>query len=100
MGKEGELSRHQHGFPLLGKTIMVTRARAQSVEISARLEALGATVIHCATIEVAEPLSWTLLDASIQRLAEYDWLVFTSATGVEVFFHRLREKSIDGDLTQ
>jgi uroporphyrinogen III methyltransferase/synthase len=92
MDKGEELRRHQHGFPLLGKTVVVTRARPQSAEITTRLEALGATVIHCATIEVAAPVSWGPVDASIQRLAEYDWLVFTSANGVEFFFQRLREK--------
>lgn len=99
MNKEEELRRYQLGFPLLGKTVVVTRARAQSREISTRLEALGATVIHCPTIEVAPPVSWAPLDASIQRLADYDWLVFTSANGVEFFFQRLREIGSDAGAT-
>src|SRR5690606_9314561 len=32
-------------YPLLGKTILVTRARPQAGELSARLEALGANVL-------------------------------------------------------
>jgi uroporphyrinogen III methyltransferase / synthase len=91
MNKEEELRRSRAGFTLRGKTVVVTRARAQSAEITARLEALGANVIHCPTIEIAPPASWTPLDASIQGLVEYDWLVFTSANGVEFFFQRLRE---------
>jgi uroporphyrinogen III methyltransferase / synthase len=92
MQKEADLRRRQHGFRLLGKTVVVTRTPAQSYEITRQLEAFGATVIHCATIAVAPPASWASLDDSIQRLAEYDWLVFTSTNGVEFFFHRLREK--------
>lgn len=95
MDEEEEPGRHQRRFPLLGKTVVVTRARAQSAEITSRLEALGATVIHCATIGIAPPTSWAPLDASIRRLAEYDWLVFTSANGVEFFFQRLREMGSD-----
>lgn len=97
MEKEEEPKPLQHGFPLLGKTVVVTRARAQSAEITNRLEALGATVIHCATIEVAPPDSWAALDSAIQNLPEYDWLVFTSANGVESFFRRLREKRTEGN---
>ena len=92
MQKEADLRRRQHGFRLLGKTVVVTRTPAQSYEITRQLEAFGATVIHCATIAVAPPASWASVDDSIQRLAEYDWLVFTSTNGVEFFFHRLREK--------
>lgn len=92
MEKEGDFRQPQRGLPLFGKTVVITRAQAQSAEITARLEALGATVIHCATIEVAPPSIWAPLDAAIQRLATYDWLVFTSLNGVEFFFHRLREK--------
>jgi uroporphyrinogen III methyltransferase/synthase len=78
-------------LPLSGKTVLVTRARAQSSDITAQLEALGATVIHCPSIEIATPTSWDQLDASIGRLAEYDWIVFTSANGVEFFFRRRTE---------
>lgn len=82
--------------PLLQKTVVVTRARAQSVEMTSELEALGATVIHCPTIEVIPPDSWASLDASIERITEYDWIVFTSANGVDFFFRRLRERRIEG----
>jgi uroporphyrinogen III methyltransferase/synthase len=97
MDDEEDLRRHQDGFPLLGKTVVVTRARAQSAEITARLEAFGATVLHCATIEVVPPSSWAPLDEAILRLDDYDWLVFTSTNGVEFFFRRLREKRTDNN---
>lgn len=99
MNNNEELRRQQRGFPLRGKTVMVTRARAQSAEITTQLEALGANVIHCPTIEIAPPDSWAPLDASIQKLAEYDWLVFTSANGVEFFSQRLRDKEGGGIAT-
>jgi len=85
-------SRH---LPLRGKTIVVTRARAQSGEITSQLEALGATVIHCPTIEVVPPSSWAPLDAAIGRVREYDWIVFTSPNAIDFFLGRLREKEGD-----
>lgn len=81
---------------LAGKTVMLTRPRAQSEEMTGLLEGLGATVIHCPTIEVAAPSSWSALDAAIERIEIYDWLVFTSANGPEFFFARLAEKRGDG----
>jgi uroporphyrinogen III methyltransferase / synthase len=77
--------------PLRGKTVLVTRPRGQSEDIAAQLEALGAAVIHCPTIEVVPPSSWAPLDASIRKIKQYDWIVFTSANGVHFFFHRLNE---------
>ncbi|MEK6405357.1 MAG: uroporphyrinogen-III synthase [Acidobacteriota bacterium] len=82
--------------PLRGKTVLVTRPRGQSEDIAARLEALGATVILCPTIEVVPPSSWVALDASIQEIKEYDWIIFTSANGVRFFFRRLGEIRSDG----
>lgn len=81
---------------LAGKTVMLTRPPAQSAEMAARLAELGATIIHCPTIEIAEPSSWGPLDAAIDRLESYDWLIFTSANGVEFFFRRLAAKRGDG----
>lgn len=82
--------------PLKGKTILVTRPRAQSEEITKQLEALGAAVIHCPTIEVVAPSSWAALDASIARIQEYEWVVFTSANGAHFFFRRLTETRSEG----
>src|SRR5712691_5713460 len=79
-----------------GKTVLVTRARAQSEDITTKLEALGASVIHCPTIEVVPPDSWASLDASIQRIKEYDWIVFTSANGVHYFLRRLNSGRTEG----
>jgi uroporphyrinogen III methyltransferase/synthase len=77
--------------PLLGKTILVTRARTQSERITTQLEALGASVIHFPTIEIVPPDSWAALDASIGRIRDYDWILFTSANGVNFFLNRFAE---------
>ncbi|MGH9834717.1 MAG: uroporphyrinogen-III synthase [Blastocatellia bacterium] len=55
------------------------------------LEQLGAEVISCPTIEIREPANWAQLDRALIHLSWYDWLVFTSANGVEYFLRRLDE---------
>jgi uroporphyrinogen III methyltransferase/synthase len=74
--------------PLEGRTVMTTRAAAQSAEFAAELERYGARVVSCPTIEIVEPESYALLDEAIENLFGYDWLIFTSTNGVEFFMRR------------
>jgi uroporphyrinogen III methyltransferase / synthase len=76
-------------LPLSGRTVMITRARAQAAEFAAALEAYGARVVACPTIEIVAPESYALLDEALENLFGYDWLVFTSANAVEHFTRRL-----------
>jgi uroporphyrinogen III methyltransferase/synthase len=68
--------------PLFGTSVVVTRAREQASELSARLVALGAAVVELPAIRCV-PNDFTLPD-----LARFDWLVFTSANGIDAFFDR------------
>lgn len=81
--------------PLLGKRIVVTRARAQASDLVNRLESLGAHCMECPTIQTAPPDNWGPVDQAIDDLGGYDWLIFTSVNGVAYFFERLFEKGRD-----
>jgi len=83
-------------MPLFGRTIVVTRARATSSEFAASLRRLGADIVQFPTIETAPPKSFAALDKAIARLHSFDWIIFTSAAGVESFIERL--KSLGGDI--
>jgi len=75
--------------PLLGKQIVITRARKQASGFLKMLSDAGAECRECPTIEVAPPPSWDALDKAITGLPDYDWLIFTSVNGVTFFFERL-----------
>jgi len=77
--------------PLLDKKILITRAREQSAEFESSLKNLGAEVIEFPTIEIVPPSRWKNLDCAIARLNSYDWIIFTSANGVNFFLKRLKE---------
>jgi uroporphyrinogen III methyltransferase/synthase len=77
---------------LTGKTIVITRAAAQSADLRNRLEDLGARVIECPTIQIIPPKTWKPVDEAIRRLSTYQWLLFTSANAVEQFMDRMRER--------
>lgn len=76
--------------PLFGKTFVVTRARAQASKLTGQLEAEGAKVIEVPAIRIVEPDDFAPLDNAQKNLDSYDWVVFTSANGVDGFFRRLR----------
>jgi uroporphyrinogen III methyltransferase/synthase len=77
-------------MPLFGRRIVVTRAAGNAARFANRLRALGAEAIEFPTIENAPPASFAILDRAIAELASFDWIVFTSATGVTAFIERMR----------
>jgi uroporphyrinogen III methyltransferase / synthase len=76
---------------LMGKRIVVTRARRQAKPLVQAIEALGGQVIEFPTIEIRPPESYEPLDGAIERIKTYDWLIFTSANGVERFLARFEK---------
>jgi uroporphyrinogen III methyltransferase/synthase len=70
--------------PLHGRTIAVTRARAQASGLAARLRALGAEVVEAPAIRI-RPLPGGLPD----DLEGYDLVCLTSPNGVACLFERL-----------
>ncbi len=82
--------------PLFGKRILVTRARSQASKLTAKLENLGAEVLEAPAISMADPAdNYAALDKAIGHVADYHWLIFTSANGVERFFARLFKSGKD-----
>jgi uroporphyrinogen III methyltransferase / synthase len=76
-------------LPLMGKTILVTRAAEQASNFTNLLEGQGAKVIEMPALEIVPPSSWFLLDEAIKNLSEFNWLILTSANAVTYFFDRL-----------
>src|SRR5881397_3411479 len=72
--------------PLSGKRIVVTRTRKQASALSNKLRALGAQVIELPTIRIEPPSDLREFAELVQDVHVYDWIVFTSANGVEAFF--------------
>jgi|WetSurMetagenome_2_1015567.scaffolds.fasta_scaffold18910_4 uroporphyrinogen III methyltransferase / synthase len=81
--------------PLWGKTAVVTRTRGQASVLTELLAAAGARCLEVPTLEVAPPDDFGPLDAALQHLSDYAWVIFTSANGVAAFFQRLFEKGRD-----
>src|SRR6266702_2095886 len=72
---------------LSGKRIVVTRTRKQASALSNKLRALGAQVVELPTIRIEPPTDLREFAELVQDAHIYDWIVFTSANGVEAFFN-------------
>lgn len=90
-------------LPLSGKRVLVTRTREQASVLSERLRSLGAVPVEFPTIRIVPPSNWSQMDELLRlvctgsanqhediREYAYDWLVFTSANGVNICLERLR----------
>lgn len=75
--------------PLYGCRVLVSRAKKQAGALSSALRALGCRVLEIPFIEIRKPTSYKSLDAALRNIAAYDWLILTSANGVEALFERL-----------
>ena len=92
VGKTAGLTLDWRGnLPLNGKRIIITRPHGRGETLSARLRDLGAEVIHLPTIRLST------IHGSLDGvdLAGWDWIGFTSVTGVNAFFELLSETGRD-----
>jgi uroporphyrinogen III methyltransferase / synthase len=100
-GSVAAIGKSAESGPLAQRTILITRARAQSIEFAALLEGYGARVVACPTIEIVPPESYQPLDEALANLYGYDWLIFTSTNAVEHFLARLEVAGLDvGELDE
>jgi uroporphyrinogen III methyltransferase/synthase len=82
--------------PLFGTSVLVAGSKRTSRKLRQRLNVLGAEVITQPAIRVAPPADWSGPDSALERIDEYDWLVFTSGNGVDGLLSRIFETG--GDL--
>jgi uroporphyrinogen III methyltransferase / synthase len=83
------------GGPLAGRSVVVTRARAQASDLAASLERMGAEVIQFPTIRIEDPLDPEPLRRAVREADRFDWIVFTSVNGVQRFWAELRAAGLD-----
>ncbi len=81
--------------PLLGKKIVVTRAREQASSIAQSLSSLGAQVIEFPTIQINPIADFTEVKKETSKMSEYDWVIFTSVNGVEHYYNALEKMKKD-----
>ena len=80
---------------LTGLRVLVGRAPHQASALSFGLRALGAEVVEIPFIEIRKPRLYQPLDAALNNIGNYDWLILTSVNGLEAVWRRLKILGID-----
>ena len=89
VGLEGRLAWFSAVRPLAGLSVAVTRARAQSSGLAARLRSLGASVVEAPAIRIVA------LEGPAPDVGGYDLVCLTSPNGVDLLFSRLAAAGLD-----
>ncbi|GAC1523647.1 MAG: uroporphyrinogen-III C-methyltransferase [Polyangiales bacterium] len=81
---------------LFGKRVLVTRAREQAGSAAALLRERGADPVVVPTIEIHPPSDPAAMIDAVQSMGErYDWVVLTSANGVDRLWAEIRRQGRD-----
>ena len=76
--------------PLSGRRILVAGSEDRVPVLSEALAREGASVVPFATVRITPPQDLGPLDEALRSWASFDWVVFTSAHGVEAVAERAR----------
>ena len=82
-------------LPLAGWKVLVTRPKELISSMAEKLRRKGAEVLELPAIETRPCQDLHLLDRALEQLSGYQWIVFTSPTGVRIFFEQMRGKNCD-----
>jgi uroporphyrinogen III methyltransferase / synthase len=82
--------------PLFGKTVLVARPENQAEETIRELVDLGAKVLYQKAITIKAVERKSDFDVQIKRIADFNWLIFSSTNGVDQFCQRFYELGLDG----
>ncbi len=77
-------------LPLAGWRVLVTRPGNLISRTAGSLRELGAEVLELPSIRTVPMEDQSLLMKALDEISSYQWLVFTSPTGVEMFFQELK----------
>jgi uroporphyrinogen III methyltransferase/synthase len=80
--------------PLFGWRVLVTRAQSPRSSLAQALADAGAEVVEAPATRI-EPLDPGCVRGAIAHLDAYDWIIFTSQNGVELFWGALRDLGLD-----
>jgi uroporphyrinogen III methyltransferase/synthase len=81
--------------PLFGRRVLVTRAREQAGKTATFLRAQGADPVVVPTIEIHPPSDPAPLSEAVANVGRYQWVVLTSANGVERLFDEVARQKKD-----
>lgn len=81
--------------PLEGKKILIPRLNEDKEESSSLIKDLGGIPIYVEIVKVVATKELQKLDEIVKNNLDYDWIVFTSKTGVRIFCDLIKKYKIN-----
>lgn len=81
--------------PLFGENIVVTRCRKQSSSLVEKISDMGGNPIEIPTIKIQKVEDNKELEAEIDKIKDYTYIIFSSKNAVDIFFDKLNEMGYD-----
>jgi uroporphyrinogen III methyltransferase/synthase len=83
--------------PLYGRTVAVTRARAQASGLASRLAGLGAEVVEAPAIRIVPKIETAAVEEAVKALASgnYEFVCLTSPNGADLLCEALDRAGLD-----
>jgi len=82
-------------LPLAGYKVLVTRPRDLISALALKLRIQGAEVLELPAIKTTALKNQDALHKAFLRINSYQWIVFTSPTGVNIFWEEMKAKGLD-----
>jgi len=72
--------------------ILITRARAQSADFGAALQQAGFEPVYFPVIEIRPTRDLSALQAALDDVERYAWVIFSSVNAVDVVFEHIAKR--------
>lgn len=98
VGKVCELSDRLSWYekmPLMGMRVLLTRPRELMSVTAGKLRDRGAEVLEIPAIHTVPIADNRKLGSCLEKIGDYQWIVFTSQVGVRIFFEQLAVREVD-----
>ncbi|MBL8813407.1 MAG: uroporphyrinogen-III C-methyltransferase [Planctomycetaceae bacterium] len=84
-------------LPLFGQSIGITRPEEQADTVADQIVRMGGEPVMMPMIEIqpVDNAQSSVIRAALQRLSEFDWIIWTSVNGVDEFFRHLNAAGLD-----
>lgn len=81
--------------PLLGQRIAIARPEEQCEQAVHDITLQGGLPVVMPAIQIQPVEDWSAVDAVLERLPEFEWIIFTSRNGVQGLLRRLWQQGYD-----
>ncbi len=81
--------------PLFGRSIVITRDHRGNTDFAAKIIRRAGNPVEFPTIKIQPLTNTTEFLQALTKITEFDWIIFTSANGVRIFFDYLQNLAKD-----